>query len=90
MEIEIKNEEKEYTFKDLRIGDTFSDCEDVGPGDIYMYVENEYGLGSSVNNCDDDGDFDGYAVNLGSGFLYGFHRTDVIYKLRVKCTASKC
>ena len=84
MEIEIK-ENEELTFKDLKVGDTFSDCEDPGGGDVYLVLDEDHGLGNG-----EEDDFDGYAVNLLSGYIYGFCNTDEVYRLRVKCTASRC
>ena len=72
MEIERKNS-KRLCFKDLKVGDVFLDEDDC----VMMVVDEDYGLG--------DKDYaDGYAINLASGYHYGYSSEDDVVKVSAK------
>ncbi len=74
MEIE-KKIVKTNTFGGLKAGDVFLDKDD----DVMMVVDKDYGLG-------DEGDFDGYAIGLKTGWLVGFNNDEDVIKVSAKLT----
>ena len=74
MEIEKKNT-KSLTFGNLKTGDVFLDKDN----DVMMVVEKDYGLG-------DNEYYDGYAIDLKTGDLYGFYDDDRVIKVSAKLT----
>lgn len=74
MEIE-KKITRTVKFSTLKVGDVFIDEDD----NVMMVVDTDFGLG-------DCGNYDGYAVELETGWHYGFEADDEVIKVSAKMT----
>jgi uncharacterized membrane protein (UPF0127 family) len=74
MEIE-KKVTRTVKFGTLDVGDVFIDEDD----NVMMVVDKDFGLG----DCDN---YDGYAVELKTGWHYGFEADDEVIKVSAKMT----
>ena len=81
MEIEIKNGTMN-TFAKLKPGDVFVDDPNNPEDNTYLVLCNDYGLGTEGT------DYNGFAVDLTSGEIYGFYNFDPVVKLDAKLTAT--
>ena len=75
MEIE-KKITRTVKFSTLDTGDVFVVDDDDA---VYMVVDKDYGLGEYEN-------YDGYAIDLKSGWHYGFDACDDVIKVSAKLT----
>lgn len=79
MKITVEN--PNASFGDLKMGETFWP---VGTwyekDEIFMVIERDYSLGAGET-------YDGYAINLKTGELYGFNNDENIIKYDLNITA---
>lgn len=79
MKITVEN--PNAIFGDLKMGETFWATDGwFDKDEIFMVIECDYGLGAGEG-------FDGYAINLKTGELYGFDNDDKIIKYDLEITA---
>lgn len=76
MEIEKKTTKKIH-FEDLKVGDVFLDEDDA----VMMVVDEDFGLGNDGGNG-----YDGYAIDLTTGYHYGYDAEDEVTKVSAKLT----
>lgn len=79
MKITVEN--PHAIFGDLAEGEAFWACEGYFEKDeIFMVIEPDYSLGAGET-------FDGYAINLKTGELYGFDNDEKVIKYDLEITA---
>ena len=81
MEIEIKNGTMN-TFAKLKPGDVFVEYPNNSEDSTYLVLCNDYGLGTEETS------YDGFAVDLTLGEIYGFYNSDPVVKLDAKLIAT--
>ena len=83
MEIIINKPEPEFFFKDLAYGETFTD-DNFGDGTVLMRIE--------IRDCDYsiefDEPYDGAAINLNNGVVYGYNPDEPVIPVSCKLTAN--
>ena len=83
MEIIINKPEPEFFFKDLAYGETFTD-DNFGDGTVLMRIE--------IRDCDYsiefDEPYDGAAINLNNGVVYGYNPDEPVTPVSCSLTAN--
>lgn len=81
MKITVEKPSK-HTFDELRAGDVFwpDDGGWYDKEELFIVVEPDYGLGKNEK-------FDGYAVHLKNGDIYGFNKDEIVIQFDLTVTA---
>lgn len=81
MKFTVKSDHKVVTFKDVYIGETFIDDDRTAFDEDEILMRVDLNGGGCNIVLDDDSTFEGAAVNLTTGEIFGYYANDKVYKV---------